>query len=390
MHNYPFQLVQTPCRFLSMFKWFLFGLSFIFLILILDSCGSGLPIRQAVQNTTASVEVKYSVVCIIHGDGDYLYHDTSGNEYTADLETLDEIKRVAQQNPFAEVIIFHQKPKQNILFFFPQKDGEFYYYRNGQLIADESYLRDGQNVNYDRELELYKRYHVDNRNSTKRFFLYFGHEIPEYDGAGYDASYPAREFTIKDLAIKLKGFTNDASRFDLLILSTCYGGTPYTIEALSPYTGTIIASPENLHLSYFDIHPLEHLEVGLKDNNINLFANRFAGQAFDKLTSELQTAISVAEYKILNTHSYLSSVNNIYEKILLKLKNEPTLTSPERCDCSELPEYNLAGMNEGVRVFYRPAIFGRSKNKQNHSGWECWKGVNMQRTSLQVTNPEQR
>ena len=74
---------------------------------------------------------RYSIVCVIHGDGDYLYHDTDGNEYAADEEALAAAKRVAQQNPHAEVFIFHQRPRRHFLFLFPLRDGEFYYYRNG-------------------------------------------------------------------------------------------------------------------------------------------------------------------------------------------------------------------------------------------------------------------
>ena len=66
----------------------------------------------------------------------------------------------------------------------------------------------------------------------------------------------------------LKGFTADSARFDLMILSTCFGGTPYTIGALGPFARYIIASPDNLHLSYFDFHSLERLDLNLGQGNV--------------------------------------------------------------------------------------------------------------------------
>ena len=242
--------------------------------------------------------VHYSILFIIHGDGDYLYHDTAGNEYIADEEALADAKRVAQENPLAEVFIFHQKSRSHFLFFFPLRDGEFYYYRNGRLIANELYWRDQKQSNFDLEVELYRRFRANNQREVVSMFLYFGHEIPEFGGAGYDASYPDRTFTVRDLASGIEGFTSDFTKFDLLVLSTCYGGTPYTIGTLGSYARTIIASPDNLHLSYFDLNSLESLEVSLQDGDIPAFANRFARQSFDRLTGDIQTTVSVAVYDV--------------------------------------------------------------------------------------------
>jgi hypothetical protein len=132
-------------------------------------------------------------------------------------------------------------------------------------------------------------------------FLYFGHEIPEFDSAGYDASYPDRTFTVRDLASGIEGFTSDFTKFDLLVLSTCYGGTPYTIGTLGSYARTIIASPDNLHLSYFDLNSLKSLDLGLQDGDIPAFANRFAHQSFDRLTGDIQTTVTVAVYDVDST-----------------------------------------------------------------------------------------
>ena len=82
------------------------------------------------------------VVCIIHGDGGYLFHDTDGNEHRADETALAGARKVAEQNSQAEVFIFHEITRRHSLLFFPRRDGKFSYYRNGKLIAKESYWRD--------------------------------------------------------------------------------------------------------------------------------------------------------------------------------------------------------------------------------------------------------
>jgi hypothetical protein len=251
----------------------------------------------------------------------------------------------------------------------------FYYYRNGQLIANESYWRDQEQPNFNPELELYRQFRSDNQRKTVSLFLYFGHEIPEFGGAGYDASYPDRTFNINDLANGLKGFTCDSTRFDLLVLSTCFGGTPYTIGVLGSFVRYIIASPDNLHLSYFDLHTLERLDLSLRDGDVPAFAKRFAHQAFNLLTRDLQTAVSVSVYDVDRVQKFLDSVHSIYDQTLTTLKGvaQDSMITIKHCDCADLPEYVLPTMNEGLYVLYRPARFGRSKNKQIHSGWVCWK-----------------
>jgi hypothetical protein len=345
------------------------------LVISIISCSAGISVQQEFQKVSNdTIAVHYSILFIIHGDGDYLYHDTSGNEYIADEEALADAKRVAQENPLAEVFIFHQKSRSHFLFFFPLRDGEFYYYMNGQLLANELYWRDQELSNLDTEVELYNRFRAESQSEMVSMFLYFGHEIPEFDSTGYDASYPDRTFTVRDLASGIEGFTSDFTKFDLLVLSTCYGGTPYTIGTLGSYARTIIASPDNLHLSYFDLNYLKSLEVSLQDGDIPAFANRFAHQSFDRLTGDIQTAVTVAVYDVDSVQEYLHSVYSTYEYTLetLNEKTQASLSTIEHCDCAEIPTYVIPSMNNGVNVFYRPALFGKSKSKQNHSGWECW------------------
>lgn len=319
--------------------------------------------------------VSYSIVCVIHGDGDYLYHDTTGNEYRADEEALAGAIRVAEQNPNGEVFIFHQKPRRHFLFLFPLPDGEFHYYRNGRLFAKESYWRDQDTKHDSPEVGLYRGFRAENRRGVTGMFVYCGQEIPEFGGAGYNRSYPDRPFTVDDFADGLKGFTDDSVRFDLLVLSSCFGGTPYTIGALGSSARYIVASPDNLHLSYFDLRALERLDVGLRDGNMSAFAVRFARQSFDRLTESVQTAVSLAVYDVDRVQGFLSSVEGVYDDMVAAGQGETRSSSAtlEHCDCAEIARYVQPTMSDGVEVFYRPARFGRLKDKQNHSGWECWR-----------------
>ena len=341
--------------------------------LLLSSCSSMRPARRAMPPVEESVlPPRYSIVCIIHGDSGYLYHDTRGNAYRADRETLAKAQRVAVRNTQAEVFIFHERRRRHFLLFFPLRDGTFYYYRHGRLVAEQSYWRDQGESRFGPEVELYSRFRVGEPPGQIRLFLYFGHEIPEFGGAGYDASYKNRTFTVDDLAGGLERMTRGSTKVDLVVLSTCFSGTPRTLAALAPYARYVIASPDNLHLSYFDLGPLERLDAGLRDGDVPAFAKKFARHAFDRLTEDLQTAITVAVYDVDRVQGFLDSVDSIYGHALAKL-NGISPASVEHCDCAEEPAYVLPGMSEGVDVFYRAPRFGRSKHTQGHSGWECWR-----------------
>lgn len=345
------------------------------LALIFFSCSSIPPAgREAAPEVEDMLPPRYSLVCIIHGDGDYFYHDTDGNAHKADEVTLEKAIKVAQRNTRTEVFIFHEKRRTRFMFIFPRRDGTFYYYRNGNLIAKESYWRDQGESRFDPETELYNRFRAEGSPKPVSMFLYFGHEIPEFDGKGYDASYGNRAFTIADLAEGLEGFAQDSTKVDLVVLSTCYNGTPYTMKALAPLARYVIASPDNLHLSYFDLSPFERLDIGLRDEDVFGFAKKFARHAFDRLTEELQTAVTVVVYDMEIVLPFTRSVAGVYEQTLNSL-NGMAPGSIERCDCAEDSAYAMPGMKKGVTVLYRAPRFGRMKNKKSHSGWECWRAV---------------
>merc|ERR1711965_502537 len=53
----------------------------------------------------------YSLIYVIHGDGDYLYHD-DGKAIKADEHAVKKAYSVALKAHHGEVFIFHQKPER--------------------------------------------------------------------------------------------------------------------------------------------------------------------------------------------------------------------------------------------------------------------------------------
>jgi hypothetical protein len=361
----------SPLRSLSYAACMAFALLFV-------ACSPDMAVHdESVQGGGGGAVIRFSIVCVIHGDGNYLYHDTSGNDHMADEEALAGMKVVAERNPLAEVMVFHQKQARTEWLFFPQRDGEFFCYRGGRLVAHETYWRDQERSHLAPEGALFDRFHTARNPGTVAFFLYYGHEIPECGGDGYDASYPDRPFTVRDLSKGLEGFMGGIGRFDLMILSTCYGGTPYTIGALGTSARTIIASPDNLHLSYFALQALENLDSTLTRGDVPGLATRFARHAFDRLGAQAQTTVSVAVYDADVVRDYVSTVGEKYQATLTEVERmkEASVLGMEHCDCADVPGYTYPAMDRGVSILFRPPAFGRAREAEHHSGWECWREV---------------
>ncbi|MDT8323325.1 MAG: hypothetical protein RRA94_04360 [Bacteroidota bacterium] len=339
--------------------------------LFFSACGSmTLHFDEEAKAAKPASPTRFSFVFIIHGDGDYIYHDSQGQAHRADARTLHAARLVAQRRTDAEVFIFHQRPSAKLLYVIPLPDGDFLHYRNGVLQARRPYWRSSGTARFEAETALYAEYRTATDAKRTKFFLYFGHEIPEFDGKGYDASTPERAFNVRDLSAGVKSFTGDSTRFDMLVLSTCYGGTPHTIAALAPYSRTIVASPGNLHLSYFDLRAFGRLHLLSERNSVQGFARYFARQAFERLSKKVQTAVTVAVYESDRARIYLGEADSRYTQRLASLKDHGP-AAVEYVDCAEEKKFVLPGMSDGVSVLFRPSRFGRAKNKFRHSGWQC-------------------
>ncbi len=309
----------------------------------------------------------FSIIYIIHGDADYLYHDTSGTSHYADEEILDQAFDAAKNLDNSEVFIFHQGTASRFLFF-PEDDSHFYYFSNGKRIKEDSYKRDRSDSSFTSEINLYEKYRDKDRDNTIKMLMYYGHEIPEGNSINpYNLTHPDIPFSDNLFAKAVKGFAS-GNKFDLIVLSTCNNGTPEMVSLLSPYTKYIVASPENLHLSQMNSSTLKNLNV--KNYQPYQFARAFAENAFNKLKENTLTVITISVYDVDKTRDYVHSAGEDNSD-----KNNRTPAAINNCDCSTIESYRKPGMESGVTVFYKPPAFGKDKNKTVHSGWGCKKGT---------------
>lgn len=352
---------------------------FLFLIVIsLTSCRSlSRNGDEEMYNNPGVDSIRYRLIYYVHGDGSYLFHDNDGNEVMADDRMVQQAISVALALTHSEVFIFHQKPKKHFLFFFPRKDGEFFYYRNGKLIANESYNSNPSLRNLEIESVFFHEYasYIPEfaGNTIDNFFLYYGHEIPESDGRGYNMSYPEKPFSIENLSNALALMINtpqmQSKKFDMVLLSTCYNGTPGVISRLAHYTHYVIASPEYLHLSYISSSFFKTLAfAGITD--MHSFLKNLASEAFYDLKSNTQTMITVSLYDVEKLTPFLKSfTGGIAGNIKAEGKDYSDYTG---CiDCAQNKTFDLTEATDGIDLFYNPPQFGKYKNKLSHSGWGC-------------------
>ncbi len=314
-------------------------------------------------------EIKYSLVFVIHGDASYLYHDQEGKEKYADREMVRQAIDVATDLDQAEVFIYHQKPKKRFLFFFTKDKSVFYHYKNGRLVEKGNYAREHSVSTLKTEAQHYqdasnRRHETNTSDAIETIMFYYGHEIPILPERGYHASFSEVHFSHQEFARALGNFFPDEIKpIDLLVLSTCRGGNPVVVSALAPLTRFLIASPENLHLSYLDA---DLLPKALADDNRSMFEKslQFTEQAFQRLERRTQTVVTVALYDIDEVVSYADSISKYFYQEVNRYPE--TSLHVEYMDCK-----NDSPPLKGVNIFFRAPRFGRSSSKSLHSGWKC-------------------
>ena len=159
---------------------------FVGLAALLSSCSTMPSPNDAMEDHGAPP--LHSIVFFVHGDANYTYHDARGKVRRADEVLVAEARNIAADNPQAEVHIFHQIERRHFLFVFPRRDGRSYHYRNGHLVGKTSYWRDEGPSRLAPEIRILAERAGPDPVAGTRTLLYFGHELPEFHGAGYDAS----------------------------------------------------------------------------------------------------------------------------------------------------------------------------------------------------------
>lgn len=328
----------------------------LIVVFLLIGCSAPKTIPQKQD----SGEVNYRIISLIHADANYLYHD-QGESKKANEEALKESIETARNAKRGEVFIFHQKPERKVFFFFPKKDRVFYHYRKGKLINKGKYSPTDGGLTA--EAQIYQSY--SSKKDAKEYLIYFGHEIPTFKDRNYHRSMPDMKFDTDIFTNDLKKFS---SHFDVTILSTCNNGNPYMMEKLRAVTEVAIASPQNLHLSYMSMEKFDLLEKNDSISN-GIFADFFAHHAYDKLSSNLSTMVTISVYWLTEFDDNLKELSKSYTEHLQKTSKKPFFT--DNTDCRDLNIYSEPLHFYGMTVLYKAPEFGKKANQKKHSGWGC-------------------
>ena len=230
----------------------------------------------------------------------------------------------------------------------------------------------GESLNFEFNFYRLHSYSLrkENHSDFVRLLCYFGHTIPEMPEPGYSSSLAEHTFSIYTLleALNTLELQTNSRPFDAILLSTCYGGTPGNIEALSKYSKYIVASPVRLHLSYFYLNR-EEIE-NISKTNVYHILQDMTQREFNRLQSFVMTEIGISIYDTDITKSYLTG---------FMLKNRGSITSrlntiySQYIDCLSFPSYRDQLQCKGVSSLFRDSKFSINPCS-NHSGWACRSG----------------
>jgi hypothetical protein len=340
---------------------FNFFLTLIAVIILTGACSGTKNLNVQNPATGPDDQVDYTLIYMIHGDANYLYHQ-DGKEIRADQHALKKAFDVAVHATNGEVFIFHQKPESRALLFFPKKDRQFYHYKNGKLVDYQDYSP--EEGGFEAEAKIYSE-RSDSRTENN-YFLYYGHEVPMRTDISYYRSQPEFSFNADVFAEDLSLFGN----FKLTVLSTCNNGTPYMMQQLLGKSEIVVASPQNLHLSYMDSDKILALNDQPGTNPVTL-AESISEASFNRLTKEVTTTVSIAVYDLRIISEY---IRDLYDPYLEYSSDQESASDiANAVDCMSLPEYKSLDRSDGVSVYYRESEFGKKSNESvvTHSGWGC-------------------
>jgi len=315
-------------------------------------------------------QISSSLIFMIHGDASYRYH-LNGESFEADNETLEMAKKVATQCQSCEVFIFIQDRShgfpRNLIPLISKKHAKAIYYSNGQKIKEESFYPNRTDNTYGFELN-FLRERSQATSETLRFFNYYGHHIPEHDVLGYSRSFDEVKFTVDEFTLGLEAFkeATGGSPFDALVLNSCYGATPGTLSMLAPHAQTVIASPNNLHLSYFSLEPYLQIDKVYREE-LPTFIKAYASYAFLALSSTTHNEIQIGIYDTQMIEEFLENSIGEYQQLVNQISSIGFFL--KYGNCNELETFPSEGSENGVTLFHRPHKFFPPNVEP--LGWAC-------------------
>lgn len=345
-------------------------LTFLFLLTILVFTGCSHTSEMFKADKIDRQAVDYEVIYYIHADSDYLYHDSAGNPVRDNQHIQDEAIELAEKASSGEYFIFIQNPERKILGLFPRKSSRLYHYKNGELESLIKFRHSDKREDFlTTETDLYHLYRSNTPEGVnQKYILYYGHEIPNGYGEKYHSTLPKIEVNTGSFVAGVQRFLiTDDQQFDLMVLSTCNNGSPVMVSKVLPFTRVLLASPQNLHLSH-----IESESLGLLESNPGItpyeIAHNMANQAFTRLQSEVQTAITLTLYNFKILREYMDELQTFATSYYtLNKLNQYS----DNIDCNINPGFDEQLFSKGLYSRYRPARFGRSSNYITHSGWGC-------------------
>lgn len=328
-------------------------------------------------------------VYIIHGDADYLYHDADGNRKRADEEAARAAREAARQPEAGEVFLFHQRTGAWRKLA-GTRAGIFEHYRAGMLVDKTVYRR--RDAGFGSEAALLHERGGRSAAPQRLRLAYFGHEIIVGTPSAPDGPTARAEATarVPDLAGFTEGLREIAEAlgsgsspdddadtlrpYELVVLSTCYGGTPAMMRALAPLAHLAVASPAYLHLSYLDARALARGGT----EGAKALADTIAQASFDRLRERTSTEITVAVYD-LRAVTPPADVGSRLPLNEASSETSPPLagsSAPREARWDECGQADVSwGGNEeasrGVSLHYQPPRFGPGKDKASRSAWQC-------------------
>lgn len=345
----------------------------ILILIMIGFISSGCSSTSELLRETSgeeTIDADYSIIYYIHADSDYLYHESNGVPVQGNSLVLKNAHKVAEGAKSGEVFIYYQQPERKLLGLFPRRSSQFYHYLNGELISMVEYRHSNKREDFlTSETQLYHQYRIQSRNNDQDMhFLYFGHEIPLEDGEKYHRTLPDIEVNIETLSMGIQKYlSDDNQRFDLVVLSTCNNGSPAMAESFLPITNTVIASPQNLHLSHIDSESLTLLEKNPEISSVQL-AQSMAKKTYNRLESEILTTITLSVYDFEIVREYKNELQGFKESYDdLELRQFYT----DFVDCNNVDFFDSERFSRGVSTWYKPARFGRESLTNTHSGWGC-------------------